>query len=871
LKPLKSLKDYLPQRLRLRLGDGFWASRTGLSILGGTLLVLIIAMSIFTYYYISFGRMIDRRLFGDIFQNTSRVYAAPQNIYKGEAYKKPDLEAYLVHAGYQEEGSADVTGVFISTGRSVEVRPGKNSYFAGGNALRIDFQGNGISKITTLPDGNTVDTAQLEPQVLTNLFDTSREKRRLVRFEDLPTQMVDAVLSAEDKRFFEHGGFDSIRVLGAAWADVRRGQRAQGASTIDMQVARSFFFTTKRVWSRKIKETLVALELDQRFTKQQIFTLYANEVYLGNRGSFAIRGFGEAAEAYFGKDIRDLSVGEDAFLAGIIRAPSRYSAAEAHPDRAVEARDRVLTQMVENGYLSAADSETAKNTKLHFVGAGVNAADGPYFVDMVKDHLLGQLSETDLSNQSYRIYTTLDPALQRAATAAVDFGAQNLDKLLARRYAAWTKKGEAAPKPQIALVALDPETGEIRALVGGRSYGESQLNHAVARRQPGSAFKPFVYAAAFNNAVAGLQPVVTPATMVVDEPTTFMFDGKDYTPNNFGQEFYGSVTARDALIHSLNVATVKIAEMVGYDRVAAVAHQMGLGNNIVGTPAMALGAYEMTPIDVAAGYTVFANNGVRAEPLFIRRVYDAQGRPVEEFEPTTRPVLDPRVAYLTTTLMEDVINRGTGASVRALGFEAPAAGKTGTSRDGWFAGFTSNLVCVVWVGFDDNRDLGLSGTVSAAPIWGEFMKHAVTLPGYRNPEQFDPPSGLVQVTVDPQSEQLATPSCPSTKQEVFIAGTEPTSYCFLHGGGRAANSATPLSWLSHIFGKGSPPPPTATPVTPENPYKSEPGAGEEKKEKGQSAQEENQQTGEKKKGVLGKIFGIFGGSKKPADQQKPNP
>jgi penicillin-binding protein 1B len=868
LKFFDNIEDVLERRFRIRLGTGFWTSRVGLSILGLAFVLLITGTSIFVYYYVSFGRMIDRRLSGDIFQNTSRVFAAPQDIYRGEAYKKSELEAALVHAGYQELGTPDATGQFIVSAKSVEIRPGPASYFAGGNAIRVDFTGNTISKVTTLADNSAVDYAQIEPEVLTNLFDTSREKRRLVRFDDIPKILVEAVLSAEDKRFFSHGGFDSVRVFGAAWADVRHGAKAQGASTIDMQVARSFFFSTKRRWSRKVKETLVALELDQRFTKQQIFTLYANEVYLGNRGSFAIRGFGEAAQAYFGKDMRDLNVSECAFLGGIIRAPSYYANAEAHPDRAADARDRVLAQMVENAYITAQDFETAKSNKLKFVGGAVNAADGPYFVDMVKDHIVSQIPETDLSTQSYRIYTTLDPALQRAASAAVESGAANLDKLLARRYALWIKKGEPAPKPQIALVALDPATGEIRALVGGRNYGESQLNHATAHRQPGSAFKPFVYAAAFNNAVAGAQPVVTPATMVVDEPTTFSFDGKVYTPNNFGQEFYGSVTAREALIHSLNVATVKIAEMVGYDHVAAMAHQMGLGNNILGTPAMALGAYEMTPIDVAAGYTIFADNGTRAEPLFIRRVYDSQGRPVETYEPVTHPVLDPRVAYLTTTLMQDVINHGTGETVRAMGFEAPAAGKTGTSRDGWFAGFTSNLVCVVWVGFDDNRDLGLSGTVSAAPIWGEFMKKAVTLPGYRNPEDFDPPSGLVQVTVDPQSQQLATASCPSTKQEVFIDGTEPTSYCFLHGGGRTATSAAPLSWLTHIFGKSSEPPPAATPVTPQNPYKSEPGADESKPEKGQPSTAQNPQEGEKKKGVLSKIFGIFGGSKKP-DQQKP--
>ena len=256
-------------------------------------------------------------------------------------------------------------------------------------------------------------------------------------------------------------------------------------------------------------------------------------------------------------------MGECAFLTGIIRAPNRYSLAERHPERAVEARDRVLTQMVEDGYLTAEQGAEAGKEKLKFVGGSTETSAAPYFVDMVKEHLLEHFSETDLTSQSFRIYTTLDPQLQRAASEAVEFGAKNVDTLLARRYAVWKKKGQPVVQPQIAIVVMEPRTGEILALVGGRNYGESQLNHAVAHRQPGSVFKPFVYAAAFDNAVDGLQPVVTPVTTIDDEPTTFEFDGKEYTPNNYGEEFFGPVTVREALIHSLNVATVKVAEMRG--------------------------------------------------------------------------------------------------------------------------------------------------------------------------------------------------------------------------------------------------------------------------------------------------------------------
>jgi penicillin-binding protein 1B len=844
--------------LRIRIERGFWTSRVGLAVLGSALLLLVVATSVFAYYYIQFGKLINQRLTGQVYQNTSRVFSGPGHIYTGETMRSGDLATYLLRAGYQEGAVEGAPGEFQAKGSTIDIRPSRDSYFQGGNALRVSFSGGTISRILQLSDNTPRVAADIEPELITNLFDSSREKRRVVRFDDLPKDMVNAVLAAEDKRFFEHGGLDIVRVFGAALADLRRGQKAQGASTIDMQVARSFFFTTKREWTRKVKEILMAVEINQRYSKQQIFELYANEVYLGNRGSFAIRGFGEAAEAYFGKDVRELNLGEEAFIAGIIRAPNRYSSAERHLDRAEESRDRVLAQMVEDSYVTQEQADAAKKLKLKFVNGGVNTGSAPYFVDMVKDHLLEKFSETDLETQSYRIYTTLDPELQRAAADAIQIAVQGVDKRLAKRYALWKKKGEPVPQVQVALVAMDPQTGEIRALIGGRNYGESQLNHALARRQPGSVFKPFVYAAAFNDTVLGVQPVVTPVSTVDDVPTTFEFDGKEYTPDNYGEEFYGTVTVRDALIHSLNVATVKVAEMIGYQRVVDLTRQMGLGNNIQPTPAVALGAYEMTPIDIAAGYTAFATNGVRAEPLFLRSVLAADGTVEETAQPRTHPVLDPRVAYLTTSLMEDVINKGTGVTVRSMGFTPIAAGKTGTSRDGWFAGFTSNLLCVVWVGFDDNRDLGLSGSESAAPIWGEFMKRAVALPQYKMTEDFDPPPGVLQETIDPQSGQLATSSCPQTVQEYFVSGSEPTQMCELHGGGHFAS--TPANWLAHLFGKDnnnpSPPPPNSAANPPNGANPQQPPAEDES---------------QKKKGLLGKIFGIFGSSKKPADSQKPPP
>jgi penicillin-binding protein 1B len=795
--------------LRVRLGGGFWKSRVKLGILGGMLLLLLVGLGVFTYYYIVYGRMIDQRLSGNTFEHTTGIFTAPADIFPGQATSIGELTSYLQQSGYRENGDANGIGSYKSHGSTLEIYPGKVSYFRGGNALRIDFAGKQIKGIRAISTGGSLDSAQIEPELLTNLFDESRAKRRPVRFADFPKVLVSAVLAAEDKRFFEHPGFDMIRVLGAAWADLRHGARAQGASTLDMQLARSFFFTTERTWRRKLAETMVALELEHRFTKQQIFEFYANEIYLGNRGSFGIHGFGEASLAYFGKDVRDLTLEEAAFLSGIIRRPNHYSSAEQHPDRAAESRDHVLSQMVEDKMITPEQMAAAQKKPLRLVRNGIDSGAAPYFVDMVKDDLLDHFDESELLSQNYHAYTTLDPQLQRAAVIAVDIGMKNVDAQLATRYARWKKElakqksNEQPPKAQVAMIVLDPKTGEIKALVGGRDYGQSQLNRVLSKRQPGSAFKPFVYAAAFDDAVEGNGPILTTITTVVDEPTTFNFDGNEYTPDNFGENFMGTVTLREALTHSLNVATVKVAELQGFGHVVEIARRMLQEPSIQATPAVALGSYDLTPLQVAGGYTAFANGGVRAEPLFLQRVVSSDGAVLEHNEPHTHPVLDPRVTYLVTNVLQDVINRGTGAPVRARGFTAPAAGKTGTSRDGWFAGYTSNLLCIVWVGFDDNRDLGLQGGLTAGPIWAEFMKRAIALPAYQDAHDFRVPDGIAMVSIDPETLQLATTSCPVVREEVFIAGTQPTQYCEKHGGRPPGNSpgTSLLGKLGRLFRK----------------------------------------------------------------------
>jgi penicillin-binding protein 1B len=412
------------------------------------------------------------------------------------------------------------------------------------------------------------------------------------------------------------------------------------------------------------------------------------------------------------------------------------------------------------------------------------------------------------------VYTTLDMNLQRAAVDAIRDGMQKVDALIRkqRRF-----RGKPVPEPQVALVALDPHTGEVKALAGGRNYGMSQLNHVLRKRQPGSIFKPFVYAAAMDTAVEGGRAVLTPSTMVLDQPTTFTFEGQYYEPHNFKNEFHGDIPLRYALAHSVNVATVKVAEMVGYDAVVEMANRAGMNYKIQPTPAVALGAYEITPVEAAGAYTIFANQGDYVKPSFVKLVRGQDGKALFRNKPEEKQVLDPRVAYLMTNLMEEVLRSGTAAGVKAqykLNF--PAAGKTGTSRDGWFAGYTSELLCIVWVGFDDNTDLDLEGAHSAAPIWAQFMQSALKFREYRDTKPFLAPDGIVSIDIDPLSGMPATGACPSTRSEVYISGSQPLGSCPLHGGGRIVTHVTgwetttsptpslaPVEPLPRIAGPGS--------------------------------------------------------------------
>ena len=750
---------------------------------GGKILIAVLALlftaglGVFTYYYSYYSHRIEEKLAAGPYANTSMLYAAPRTVAVGDVATPLEVADDLRHSGYSESHNNRM-GYFSIKPDEIDIYPGPDSYFKRDEGV-IKFRAGKVTRIISLADNTDRTEYTLEPELISNLFDKSREKRRLVKYEDIPPVLVHAVVSAEDKRFFQHSGFDPVRIIKSAYVDVKRGQNAQGASTLSMQLAGMLLLNrSDRSWRRKIPEVLITMHLEQKLTKEQIFEYYANQVPLGNRGSFGIRGFGEAAEVYFGKDISQLTLPEAATLAGLIQQPS-YINPYRWPERAKQRRNLVLKQMWENKYIGDAELEHATATPMTVAPGGTESAEAPYFVDLVNDQL-EKFPDYNFQSNTYRVYTTLDMNLQRDAAAAVRIGMQEVDQHMKSR----KKRDPRYPDPQCALIALDPVTGEVRAAIGGRNYGVSQLNRILAKRQPGSSFKPFVYTTALNTALTGGSQVLTPATMVDDEATTFWFDGKPYEPSNFEHKFYGEVTLRDALAHSLNVATVKVAEEAGYGAVVDLARRAGMNMDIQPTPAVALGSYEVTPLEIAGAYTIFVNHGIYTKPHFINTIANGRGSQIFDSEPEHRNVLDPRVAFLMDQMLEEVVRSGTGAGVWGRGINFPVAGKTGTSdHDGWFAGFTSKLICIVWVGFDDNRELNLEGAKSALPVWAEFMKRAHEHREYRNVSDFEAPAGVVSVPIDPASGQIATAACPKVRTEYFIEGTQPVELCKLHGGG----------------------------------------------------------------------------------------
>jgi penicillin-binding protein 1B len=759
----------------------------------------VVFLCVSTFFYFKYQHIVDERLKSPIFASTAKIYAAPREVRPGQKLSIQLIAEELRAAGYSADGSSETSplGTYSEDAQSITVRTGPESFHSLDSAT-IHIHSGVVENITD-EKGQSLASYELEPVLITGLSDDpNRTKRRLLTYDEIPSNVVQAVLAIEDRRFFEHGGINYFSMIGWAWHDLIGDRKHRGgASTLTMQLAKLLFLSDNGSIRYKLTQVLITFQLEHRFTKNQIFEMYANQINLGQRGSFSIDGFGEAAEAYFGKDVHQIDLAESAFLAGIIQRPNYFNPFR-HPERTIERRNLVLDSMVETGAITKDQAERAKAEPLHLTPGSVDASEAPYFVDLVHEQLQQKLGERDFNREGLRIYTSLDPDLQRVATAAVEATVHIVDARVDRLHRNH-KPGETYPYPQVALIALNPHTGQVLAMVGGRSYGNSQLNHAVAKRPTGSIFKPFVYASAFQTAVEGTilpgqTKVFSPVTILSDQQTTYDVGGQEYTPRNFEGEYHDQVPASFALQRSLNNATIGLASLVGFERIAALARDAGI-KSARGTPSMAIGSYDATPLDMAGAYTIFANGGLHIDPWMLASVRTSTGDVIADYSPASKQLLDPRVAYLTTAMLQNVMRGvGTAAGVRNMGFTAPAAGKTGTDHDAWFAGYTSNLLCIVWVGNDDYTDIKIQGADAAAPIWAEFMKRAILLPQYSDTRDFTPPDGVEVVNIDKVSNLVSDETCPDALPEAFLAGTAPIETC--------DHPAEHRNLLQKIFGVG---------------------------------------------------------------------
>ena len=751
----------------------------------------------FFYFYFSYADDVEQRLHGERERTLPRVYGRAVELRRGQLLSVEDLVSRLNDLGYAQRQQIDGRGQFTVARSSVTIAPREGPLVD--RSIRIVFPNppaaktgrggaplpppRGIRQIEIRGRGN-VQSVELDPPLLTALMaDGAREKRRHVTLDTIPMRVRQAVLAIEDQRFYSHIGVSPVRLAAAAIRNATN-KDTVGYSTITQQLARMFFLSDEfnaelqtgqrgrslESYLRKAREIMMSLALERLSSKDEILEMYLNDVYLGQRGSFAIHGVAEAARIFFGKDVSNLSNSEAAMIAGTIKFPGLpFQSAK----RATDRRNTVLQAMASDEFITAEAATRASREPLQIVPRAVDN-EAPYFVDMVVQQVEAAYPGLMAQSGEISVLTTLDLNLQRAGQEALRNGLARVDELLSKR------RRKYADRPQAALIAVDPRTGDILALVGGRSYNTSQYNRVTtARRQPGSVFKPFVYLAAFELGVEQGRTDLTPASLTRDEPAIFEFDDQVWEPKNY-DDYDGEVTWRRALAMSRNLGTIYVGQQIGFDTVARLWRRVGVGQPPMAVPSITLGVLELTPLEVAQAYTVFTNGGT-VRPLKGLNYIQAGAKRLRPEAAKEKTVARPDTTFLVTNMLRSVLNEGTGASARGNGFTPDAAGKSGTTndqRDAWFVGFTPELLTVVWVGFDDNTPIGLTGSQAALPIWTEFMKAATA---GRGGTQFKPPEGISFVEIDKDSGKLATPHCPRTFTESFISGTEPLEICPLHG------------------------------------------------------------------------------------------
>ena len=735
------------------------------------ILILVLGAALLLYgWYLS--THIEQRFSARRWSVPSKVYTDTTLLYPGQRVNPELLKNKFKALGYRnvsrlptQKGELQVSPEAITVFLNDLNTPWNNRR---GFPVRIAIADRIIASITGTNDSRDVPIIELEPEEISLFFGSERERRQLISIQQVPEHLIHAVLAAEDSRFYQHPGIDVLGIFRALLANLRHGAIRQGGSTLTQQLAKNYFLTPTRTLTRKLKEVLISVIIEFKYEKEEILEIYLNEIYLGQKGPVAINGVGEASYFYFGKSVKALSRAEAATIAGLIKAPNHYSPYK-DKERCLTRRNFVLAAMHEKGWLSRAELQAALEMPVKTVGFTVHGKKAPYFVDFLEQQLKVLYRPDDLTSLGLSLYTTLDSQVQAAAESALKKGLERLERIKPE-----LRRDNPDQQLQGAVIVMQPGTGHILAMVGGRSYATSQFNRIVqARRQPGSAFKPFVYLSALDQ--------FSPADMLSNQPRAYAVEGQTWEPQNFEPVTEYTVSMRTALTMSYNIATVDLAMKIGLDRVVAKAKRFDFSTPLKPYPSLALGAFEVIPLELARGYCVFAANGVLPHPLALKGVVDENGDTLEQKHLQIERLISPQKAFMMNFMLRSVVTAGTARSLKNRGIDWPAAGKTGTTndfRDAWFVGYTPDILALVWVGFDNGDSIHATGSSAALPIWAELMR---SVPQYVSGAGFKVPTGVEKRMICNVTGLLAIENaCPQPQEEYFLAEKVPTERCRLH-------------------------------------------------------------------------------------------
>lgn len=737
-----------------------------------TTLGLVVVITGLALYMWHLSTVIDKRFSARRWSMPSRVYSDSMLLYPGQTVNLKLFYEKLNHLDYRDVlKKPELKGEMYRKGSVLDVylhdlaTPSKQRE---GFPVRIGFSDNQIVSIERMDTNQQVPILELEPEEIMLFFGRERERRQLVSINQVPVYLMYAVLAAEDSRFYQHHGVDPRGILRALYTNIRHGGVRQGGSTLTQQLAKNYFLTPERTLRRKFKEFLMAVIMELMYDKNAIFEIYLNEIYFGQKGSIAIHGVGEASYYYFGKPVQRLSLAEAATIAGLIKGPNQYSP-YVNSELCKQRRNAVIRDIYKKGLITKEERDVTIASPVKPVGYTAYGKKAPYFIDYLAGQLPVFYSPEDLASLGLSIYTTIDTQVQMAAERALERGLARLERANPA-----LSRSEPDKKLQGAVIVMQPKTGYILAMAGGRDYSVSQFNRITqARRQPGSAFKPFVY-------LTGLSEF-TPSSLLSNEPKTYEADGKLWQPQNTNPVAENGLRLRTALAKSDNLATVDLAMKVGLTRIVNTAQTFRFSTPMAPQPSLALGAFEVIPLELARAFCTFAADGVQPYPLSMKMVVDEKGKILEQRHLKIKSLISPGEAYIMNSLLRSVVTEGTARSLAWRGITFPVAGKTGTTnnyRDAWFVGYTPDILALVWVGFDDGDSVYAEGAVAALPIWAELMK---ALPRYTSGSWFRKPPDVVTRIVCSQSGQLAVKNrCPEPLEEIFLKKNVPTKYCPLH-------------------------------------------------------------------------------------------